>query len=150
LIAERENRTLELLVALPITVGQILLAKLIVLVLLASGVMLTLFTLDAILILALEIGTVSYVVCLLLVLLSALAYSTASALLLSLLARDFRTANNMSGALLGPTVALAVGVLLFAPAINLGLGLLAGLFTLGSLGLTVIALRVITFERLLR
>ncbi len=150
LIAERESHTLELLVALPVRVGQILLAKLVVLFLLAAAVMLTLLMLDAVLLLALGVATLGYVVLLVVLLLAALAYSTASALLLSLLARDFRTANNISAALLVPTIALTVGVLMFAPVVTVGLGLLAALFVLAAAGVTVIALRVVTFERLLR
>ena len=43
LIGERENRTLDLLVALPVSIGQILLAKLLVIVGLAGAVTLTIF-----------------------------------------------------------------------------------------------------------
>jgi ABC-2 type transport system permease protein len=150
MIAERENRTIELLVALPVRIGQILLAKLLVIVLLASAVTLTLFLIDAVLILALGIGSLGYVFSLLLLLLSALAYSTASALLLSLLARDFRTANNLSGALLVPTMFVCLGVLLFTPSGGLQIPLLAALFALAAGISTVIALRFVTFERLLR
>jgi ABC-type Na+ efflux pump permease subunit len=150
LIAERENRTIELLVALPVRVGQILLAKLLVIVLLAGAVTLTLFLIDAVIILALGIASIGYVLALLVLLLSALAYSTASALLISLLARDFRTANNLSGALLVPTILLCVSLLLLVPGEAGKLLLLAGVFALAALGATIVALRVVTFERLLR
>jgi ABC-type transport system involved in multi-copper enzyme maturation permease subunit len=150
MIAERENRTIELLVALPVRVGQILLAKLLVIVMLAGGITFTLFLIDAVLILVLGIGSIGYVLSLLLLLIAALAYSTASALLLSLLARDFRTANNLSGALLVPTIFLCVGVLLFVPSGGFQILLLAALFVLAAGIATVIALRVVTFERLLR
>lgn len=150
MIAERENRTLELLVALPVRIGQILLAKLLVIVLLAGGITFTLFLIDAVLILVLGIGSLGYVLTLLLLLIAALAYSTASALLLSLLARDFRTANNLSGALLVPTIFLCVGVLLFVPGGGFQILLLAALFLLAAVIASVIALRVVTFERLLR
>ncbi|HEX6292512.1 MAG TPA: ABC transporter permease subunit [Herpetosiphonaceae bacterium] len=150
MIAERENRTIELLVALPVRVGQILLAKLLVIVLLAGGVTLTLFLIDAALILALGIASIGYVLGLLLLLLCALAYSTASALLISLLARDFRTANNLSGALFVPTIFLCVGFLLLLPGGTLKLLLLAAVFAVAALIATLVALRVVTFERLLR
>ncbi|HEY0739108.1 MAG TPA: ABC transporter permease subunit [Herpetosiphonaceae bacterium] len=150
MIAERENRTIELLVALPVRIGQILLAKLLVIVLLAGGITFTLFLIDAVLILLLGIGSLSYVLSLLVLLITALAYSTASALLLSLLARDFRTANNLSGALLVPTIFLCVGVLLFVPGGGFQILLLAALFVLAAVIATVVALRVVTFERLLR
>jgi ABC-type Na+ efflux pump permease subunit len=150
MIAERENRTIELLVALPVRVGQILLAKLLVIVVLAGAVTLTLFAIDAVIILALGIASIGYILALLLLLLAALAYSTASALLISLLARDFRTANNLSGALLVPTLLLCVSVLLVVPGETGKLLLLAALFALAALGATLVALRVVTFERLLR
>lgn len=150
MIAERENRTIELLVALPVRIGQILLAKLLVIVLLSGGVTFTLFLIDAVLIIGLGIGSIGYVLSLLLLLITALAYSTASALLLSLLARDFRTANNLSGALLVPTIFICTGVLLFVPSNGFQILLLAGIFVLAAAIATLVALRVVTFERLLR
>jgi ABC-type Na+ efflux pump permease subunit len=150
MIAERENRTIELLVALPVRVGQILLAKLLVIVLLAGAVTLTLFAIDAAIILVLGIASIGYILALLLLLLAALAYSTASALLISLLARDFRTANNLSGALLVPTMLLCVSLLLVVPGEAGKLLLLAAFFALAALVATLVALRVVTFERLLR
>ncbi len=150
MIAERENRTIELLVALPVRVGQILLAKLLVILLMAGAVTLTIFLIDAVLILALEVASIGYLLGLLLLLIATLAYSTASALLISLLARDFRTANNLSGALLVPTIFLCIGFLLFAPGGSLQLVLLAGLFALAATVTVLVALRIVTFERLLR
>lgn len=150
LIAEREGRTLELLVALPVRVGQILLAKLLVILLLAAGVTFTLFAVDAVLIIALGIGSLGFVAALLLVLLAALAYSTASALLISLLARDFRTANNLNSALVVPTLLVSIGALVALPGGPLTLLALALLFVLVAVAATFVALRVITFERLLR
>lgn len=149
MVAEREARTIELLVALPVRIGQILLAKLLVIVGLGGAVILALFVIDAILIVALGVGSFGYVLLLLLLLLAALAYSTASALLISLLAKDFRTANNFSGALLGPTILLAVSLLIFVPG-SLAPLLLAAIFALAAVAATLIALRVVTFERLLR
>jgi ABC-2 type transport system permease protein len=149
MIAERENRTLELLVALPVRVEQILLAKLLVIVGLAGAVTLTIFAVDAILVLALGIGSLAYVVALLLLLVTTLGYSTASALLISLLARDFRTANNFTGALIAPTVFLTVGILAAIPGI-FAILVLALIFAIAALAATVIALRVVTFERLMR
>ena len=150
LITERESRTLELLVALPVRVGQILLAKLLALLTLAAVVTLALFSLDAGLILALEVGSVGFVLGLLAVLLSALAFSTTTALLVSLLARDFRTSNNINGLLLGPIILLCFLVTLAVPDPRVSSLLLAALFIVGSGVATFVALRVITFERLLR
>jgi ABC-type Na+ efflux pump permease subunit len=150
LIAERENRTLELLVALPVRVSQVLLAKLLVIIILAAGVTLTLFAIDAVLLLALGIAGAGYIVALLLLLLCALAYSTASALLISLLARDFRTANNLTGAAIGPLILGSVAFMMFVPGGAWTVVLLAGIYALLAIASAVIAMRVVTFERLLR
>jgi len=149
MIAERENRTLELLVALPVRVGQILLAKLLVIIGLAGAVTLSIFVVDAILVLTLGIGSVGYVFTLLLLLMTTLSYSTASALLISLLARDFRTANNLTGALIAPTVFLTLGILAAVPG-TFAVLVLAAIFALAAAAAVVISLRVVTFERLLR
>lgn len=150
LLAERENRTIELLIALPVRVGQILLAKLLVIMLIASAVTVTLFAVDAVLILVLGVGSLVYVLALLLLLLCALTFSTASALLISLLARDFRTANNLTGALIVPSIFTTMGLLLFVPSPTLAVFALAVLYVIAAVALTLIALRVVTFERLLR
>jgi len=150
LITERESRTLELLVALPVRVGQILLAKLLALLALASLGTLVLFSVDAVLILGLGIGSPGYVLALLAVLLTSLTFSTTTALLVSLLARDFRTANNINGLLLGPIILVCFIAMLVMPGPILTSLLLAALFTVGSVVATVVAMKVITFERLLR
>lgn len=150
LITERESRTLELLVALPVRVGQILLAKLLALLALASLVTLVLFSVDAALILGLGVGSPGFVLALLAVLLTALTFSTTTALLVSLLARDFRTANNINGLLLGPIILVCFIATLAVPGPLLTSLLLAALFTVGSGVATIVAMKVITFERLLR
>ncbi|WP_257453523.1 ABC transporter permease [Archangium lipolyticum] len=150
LITERESRTLELLVALPVRVGQILLAKLLALLALASAVTLVLFTVDAALILGLRVGSPGFVLALLLELLTSLAFSTTSALLVSLLARDFRTANNINGLFIGPIILVCFLAMVAVPGPTLTALLLSALFTVGAAVATFVALRVITFERLLR
>ncbi|MFY0528252.1 ABC transporter permease subunit [Archangium gephyra] len=150
LITERESRTLELLVALPVRVGQILLAKLLALLVLASSVTLVLFSVDAVLILGLGIGSPGFVLALLAVLLSSLTFSTTTALLVSLLARDFRTANNINGLLIGPTILVCFFVTLAVPGPFLSSLLLAVLFAIGSVVATFVSMKVVTFERLLR
>jgi ABC-2 type transport system permease protein len=150
LITERESRTLELLVALPVRVGQILLAKLLALLALASLVTVVLFSIDAVLILALEVGSPGYVLGLLAVLLASLTFSTTTALLVSLLARDFRTANNINGLLIGPVILVCFLAMLVVPDPRVTSLLLAVLFALGAGVATFVALKVITFERLLR
>ncbi|HSP79452.1 MAG TPA: ABC transporter permease subunit [Myxococcaceae bacterium] len=150
LISERESRTLELLVALPVRVGQILLAKLLALLALAGLVTLVLFSIDAGLILVLGLGSVGYVLALLSVLLSALAFSTTAALLVSLLARDFRTSNNLNGVLIGPTIIACFSLIMALPSPTLAALVIAALFTVGAGVSIFVAMKLITFERLLR
>jgi ABC-type transport system involved in multi-copper enzyme maturation permease subunit len=151
LIAERESRTLELLAALPVRIGQILWAKLLVILALAGSVTGTFVVIDAVLVVALGIGSLGFAVSLLVLLFAALAYSSATALLTSLLARDFRTANNINGALIGPTIVVLLCVLLFMPGTAMVRVLtLAGFFVVATSAALYAALRVVTFERLLR
>jgi ABC-2 type transport system permease protein len=150
LIAEREGRTLELLVALPVRVGHILLAKVLALLALAVPVTFCLYAVDVVVMLATGVGTPALALALWALLIAALAFSTCGALLVSLLARDFRTANNLTGLLVGPSVAGGLGVALLSPGPVLGSLVLAALLTLGAAGALWLALRVVTFERLLR
>lgn len=149
-ITERERHTLELLVALPVSLEQIVLAKLLAVLLLALAISLPLFAVDAAAMVGLGMGTPADVAALLFLLVAALLYSTASALLVSLLAGDYRTANNLSGALLGPTILVTVGVLTLLPGSVLRVIALGALFVALAAAATVIALRALTVERFLR
>jgi ABC-type Na+ efflux pump permease subunit len=150
LIAEREQRTLELLVGLPVRIGQVLLAKLLVVALVTVGVCFALFALDAGLIISFNIAGPGYVAALGTLLLAALIYATASALLIALLARDLRTANHLATAFLLPTILLGAAVLVLVPGEYTRLLALAGLLAVGAATTLWVALRVVTFERLLR
>ena len=150
LISERERRSLELLVALPVSLTQILWAKLIAVLVLAFMTSLPFFLVQHGIAVGRDLLTPGRVVMLLFVLLAAQTYSAASALVVSLLSRDYRTANNINGALLGPFIVAIPTFLLLAPPgeerlLVLGLGLLV--LAAGSLFL---AMRVISLERFLR
>ena len=118
LINERERRTLELYVTLPVRIQQIVAAKLIATVLVSAAITVPFVALDMILLPILGAATFKQVALLPLLLLSSIALSTSASLLMSLLAKDFRTANNIGGALLGPMIILSL----------LGTGLLPGGF----------------------
>ena len=148
IVAEREKRSLELLMALPARVSDILLAKLLAMLVLALSVVLPLFTVDMLALLALGLVAAMDVVILLALLLCALACSVAVALLLALLARDFRTANNLNGAMLGPVI-LAVLGLLFGLPTPLSYVLLGALLLAAAVAALQIGLRWLTFERYL-
>ncbi len=147
-VAEREKRSLDLLMALPVSVTDILLAKLLAMLVLAGVVVLPLFAIDMAVLLALGLTTAGNILLLLALLLAAMGCSVGVALLLALLARDFRTANNLNGAFLGPLIVamLAISFLLNGPArylllivLLVGVGLLA----------VLAGLRWLTFERYL-
>jgi ABC-2 type transport system permease protein len=147
-VAEREKRTLDLLMALPVSVTDILLAKLLAMLVLASVVVLPLFCIDIAVLVAMGLISAPGILLLLVMLLAAMGCSVGVALLLALLARDFRTANNLNGAILGPLIVVMVAIffLLTSPlrdvlltVVLVGVGLLA----------VLAGLRWLTFERYL-
>ncbi len=147
-VGERELRSLELLMILPVRVADILVAKLAAMLLLTAVVLLPLFALDAVVLIALDVASPGYVALLLLVLLASTAYSVTVALLLALLARDLRTANYLNGAMLGPLVPLVVAVLGVVPG-DWGLVAVAALLLVAGGVALAISLRWLTFERYL-
>src|SRR5260221_10118977 len=97
IVVERERRSVELLIALPVRVRDILLAKLAATLALCAAILIPLFVLDAAGLLLMDLLGAADVLLMLLVLLAALCCSISMALLVALLARDFRTANNLNG-----------------------------------------------------
>jgi ABC-2 type transport system permease protein len=147
-VAEHERRTLELLVALPVRVGDVLLAKMLAMLILAVGVAVPLFAIDAVAVVLLGLGDGGYIVQLLLVLLAALVCSVCEALVLALVARDLRTTNNLNGALITPATLVMVAILLgLPPAVRLP-ALAAFLLVLAVIAY-VCAWRWLSFERYL-
>jgi ABC-2 type transport system permease protein len=149
-ISERESRTLELLVALPVRLEQLLQAKLGAVVIAAAGATVPLVLVDSVVIVATGIGGVGDVVGLPVLLVCVLGFSTSAALLIALIARDFRTANSVAGFILVPSLfAMMAGTALlpggWVRPVVLGLG-----FAVAGVVLARIALRVVTFERLMR
>ncbi len=150
IVAEREARTLELLVSLPVAINQVVTAKVLALLALTVGITLPMFSITAAALLWTGNAGAGFVFALVLLLLAALAFSTTGALLISLLAKDFRTANNLSGALLLPAIFLMVGLLSLVPS-ALGAALVAtALLAVASIACAFVSLKVVTFERLLR
>ena len=147
-VGERERRSLELLLSLPVRVGDILVAKLLAMLVLACAVVLPLYALDAVALVFLGIVGWGEMAMLLLVLLAALAYAVGEALLLALLARDLRTAQNLNGAMLLPITIVTAIVLVLAPAPVQLLAVIA-LLLVGAAICTLVALRWLTFERYL-
>jgi ABC-2 type transport system permease protein len=148
IVSERERRTLELLIALPVRLTDILLAKLLSILILGVLVTVPLFAITATLIVLLAVAPAGEVALILVPLLAAVACSTCLSLLLTLLARDFRTANNVNGILFFPVLIVSVAVLGAVGGTARLVVLGAVLLILGAIAL-VIGARWITFERYL-
>jgi ABC-2 type transport system permease protein len=148
IVSERERRTLELLIALPVRLTDILLAKLLSILILGVLVTVPLFAITATLVVILDVASAGTVVLLLIPLIAAVICSTCLSLLLTLLARDFRTATNVNGILFFPVLIATVGVLGAVAGSARFVVLGVTLLTLGAIAL-VIGARWITFERYL-
>jgi ABC-type Na+ efflux pump permease subunit len=148
-ITERERRTLELLVALPVRVEQVMRAKLLAVVVATSTVMVPLVVIDAVHILARGAGRWIDVAGLPVLVVCVLTFATSAALLVALLAKDLRTANNVAGVVLVPTLFLTMAAVTVLPGGLVRPLVLAAVFLVAGLVVGRIALRVVTFERLL-
>lgn len=146
LIGERERRSLELLMALPVVVDDIVTAKLAANVAIALATILPMFAVDAVALKAVGRVDWNYIGWASILILGSVTASVGASILLALTARDLRTAMS-SGALLlavplsltGLCVALVPGVARFAV-----IGIL--LFVLG-VGAAYGGLRWLTYER---
>lgn len=147
-VVERERRSIELLIALPVRVGDILAAKLAANLTLSVAVLGPLLLLDVLGLTIMGLATPGYVASLYLLLVAALVCSIGISLVVALLARDFRTANNLNGVMIGPLIMVVLGVLILVPG-GWQLPALAGL--LSAIGVVAMAggLRWLTFERYL-
>lgn len=145
-VAERERRTVELLVALPARIRDILAAKLLAMLVMSGIVLGPLMAIDALWLSYFDIASPGQLLVLVALLASAIACSTTLALLVALVARDFRTANQMTGALIGPLILLTIGTFLLLPPHLAPLASIGVLLGVSALSL-VAALRWLTFER---
>ncbi len=148
IVTERERRSLELLVSLPVTVGEIIAAKLLAVLSVTAMIGIPYVAVVLTLLIVLGLAGPAVIPALLAPFVAAVVCSTAIALLLTLLARDFRTANNLNGAFFVPALLLSVGTLagVSGPARTYVLALV--LLVLAAVAL-VVALRWVSFERYL-
>jgi len=146
LIVERERRSLELLMALPVVVGDILAAKLAAIVATAIATIVPMFLVDAVVIVSVTEGGMAYVIAALFLLVTTLVASAGASLIVALLARDQRTATALGGMLAVPPLLLTGLCVVFIPGLGrfVVLGLL--MLTLGFGGLYS-GLRWLTSER---
>jgi ABC-type transport system involved in multi-copper enzyme maturation permease subunit len=148
IIAERERRTLELLISLPVSVAEILAAKLLTVLAVTAMVGLPYVAAIVTLLLVIGIADAPAVLALLATFAAAVVCATAISLLLTLLARDFRTANNLNGVLLGPLLVVTVVTLLAVPGPAKTYVLSLVLLIAGA-GALVVTRRWISYERYL-
>ena len=148
IVAERERRSLELLLSLPVTVAEILAAKLLAVLAVTALVGLPYVAVILTLLLVLGIASAATIPALLAPFIAAVVCSMCISLLLTLLARDFRTANNLSGAFAVPAILLTVATLgaVGGPTRTYVVALV--LLALGAIALFG-ALRWVSFERYL-
>jgi len=147
-ISERERRSLELLVALPVSVRDILTAKLAANLAVAGVTLLPLFVIDAVGVLRLTSAGPLYVLAALLLVSSSLVASIGISLLLALVARDFRTANNLNGFFVIPAMVMTGLCVTLVPGLWRFVVLSALMLALGGAAY-LIATRWLTFERYL-
>lgn len=160
-VNERERRSLELLLASPVRVRDIFVAKLGAAFVLSAGVTLPLLALQSGVVLWDQIDDIRGVAMRAMLLVAALTCSLGFSLLVALFARDFRTTNNLAGALLLPMMLVTLTLLqvsrvtLFGHiwAIPVALDdrpiLLAAIMVTVGVAAAAGALRHVTFERYL-
>src|SRR5687768_428811 len=115
IVAERERRSIDLLMALPVSVTEVLVAKVLSVFLVALGVVLPLFVIQSAVLLGAGVTDAARVFALLLVLLGAFTCSVGVTFVITIVARDYRTANNLSGLQIGPAVLLTPLLLFLVP-----------------------------------
>ena len=149
LILERERRSLELLMALPVLVGDILTAKLAAVLVLAVATVVPMYLVSAVVIAAVTdlAGQVAgYLLGALFLLLATLVASVGASLLLALLARNLRSATSMGALLTVPPMVLTGVCVTFVP--GLGRFVVLGLLMLAmGCGALYAGLRWLTSER---
>lgn len=146
LIVERERRSLELLLALPVLVDDILVAKLIAILATAVATILPMYLVDALVIMALTPAQASYLLAGLFLVVSTLVTSVGGSLLLALLARDLRSATALGAMLAAPALFVTAVCVVFVP--DLAKFVVLGILLLAlGFGAVYASVRWLTFER---
>ena len=146
LIVERERRSLELLMALPVVVGDILAAKLAAILATATATIVPMFLVTAVVIVSLTGAGMAYVMGSLFLIVTTLVASVSASLLMALMARDLRSATSLGGMLSVPPLLLTGLCVVFVP--GLGRFVVLGLLMLAlGCGALYGGLRWLTWER---
>jgi ABC-type transport system involved in multi-copper enzyme maturation permease subunit len=147
LFGERERRTLDLLVGLPISALDVVLAKLAAVLLFALSVTIPLFAGNVIIVSTFGYGSVSQTIALCELMLAAISYSATSALIIALVAGEARAANIVSGLLLGPIVPLE-GLILTSVKGDAAITISAAGLALLTCAALYRSIQLLSFERL--
>ena len=147
LFGERERRTLDLLVGLPISALDVVLAKLAAVLLFALSVTIPLFAINVAIVSVFGYGSVSQTIALCELMVAAISYSATSALIIALVAGEARAANIVSGLLLGPIVPLE-GLILTSTKGDIAMTICAAGLALLTCGALYRSIRLLSFERL--
>jgi ABC-type transport system involved in multi-copper enzyme maturation permease subunit len=146
-VSEREKRTVDLLLALPVSLEQIVAAKIAAITALALVITLPLLLVDFVLLGILGLAGPLVMAGYLFELLTSLFFSVASAVAVALLARDFRTSNNLSGAFMGPMILIAIAFSVLLPWGLYRLLLHGALMAVAGAVILWVALRMVSLER---
>jgi ABC-2 type transport system permease protein len=147
-VSEKEKRTIDLLMALPVSLTDIVVSKLLAVIGISLAVSVPLLLVDFGLVVYKGLGDPVLFVGLLFELLAALAFSAASSLVLGLLAKDYRTANNLSGAFMGPMIVVTLAAVFLLPSGLLKAAAIGCLMLVLALSITYVAVRRISLERM--
>lgn len=149
-VSERETRTFELLVALPVRLAHVLAAKVLAVLAITSGMAGLALSVTAFRLWRADLATPLEIVALYVELFAAMAAGTMSALMVGFHARDFRTAQNVSTGYVIPVILVTM---LVGFAVGGGVArplVLSALYALWTAGLAAHAARQSSFEQLLR
>lgn len=146
-VSEREKRTIDLLTALPVSLGQIIGAKLAAISALGILITLPLALIDCALLLALGLADPLLIGGYIFELFAALLFSVASAMATALFAKDFRSSNNISGLFMGPMILLTLGFGLLLPWGLYRLFLHGALLLVLGVAILFVALKTVSVER---
>lgn len=147
LFGERERRTLDLLVALPVSAFDVVVAKLLAVLLFAVSITGPLFAANVLIVNAFGYASLGQTVGLVEIAATAIMYSAASALVIAFVAGEARAANIVSGLLLGPIVPIE-GLILGGIKGEVAFTVCATVLLVLAAGCLSWALRLLSFERL--
>ena len=148
-ISERDSRTFELLAALPVRISEVLFAKLGVILLVSMSISFVLLGIDAVIFVSTGYASIAYMLSIFALSVLSMAYSATCSLLTALVSRDFRTANQINGILLAPTIFGCMLIIGFVPGDILRVWILAGAFAAAAAICAFVSIKIVSFERML-